>query len=294
MEVGISIPNYDSEATPENLISIAKLADQLGYDSIWVCDHILPSRLFESPYHHIYEPLTVLSFLAPIAVHVKLGTSILLLPLRNPALVAKTVASLDSLSGGRVILGVGVGGGEDDVLEFAHVGSSFTDRGKKTNEYIRAIKELWASSNPEFQGSYVRFADVVASPKPAQQGGPPIWIGGRSDAALTRAATLGDGWHPNYMSVEELEPRILKLKSMNILSNRFTISVRERVRIVSPGESPPKDAPSSIVGSQSRVAETVSSFSKIGVDHFVCVPLAKGREDLEEQVRRFGEIISIV
>ncbi len=294
MDFGIALPNYGPDATPDNLIRVARLAEDLGYDSIWATDHVLPSSLFESPYNHIYEPLAVLSFLASMTARVNLGTSILVLPLRNPALVAKAVASLDSLSGGRVILGIGVGGGDDDRLEFAHVGSTFSDRGKRANEYIKAMRELWCSSEPKFEGKHVRFADVVASPKPVQPGGPPIWIGGKSDAALARAAALGDGWHPNYMSVEDLEPRLLKLNSMKILSNRFTVSLRERVRIVGEGECPPQGARSSIIGTQSQVAESLGSFSRIGVEHFVCVPLAKGREDLEEQIRRLGKVISTV
>jgi alkanesulfonate monooxygenase SsuD/methylene tetrahydromethanopterin reductase-like flavin-dependent oxidoreductase (luciferase family) len=141
MKFGIALPNYGPQGTPENIRTVAELADRLGYESVWATDHVLPSKLFESPYNHIYEPLTVLSFLASITEKVRLGTSILVLPLRNPAVVAKTVSSLDSLCAGRVILGVGVGGGEDDRLEFQHVGATFSDRGKRTNEYIQAMRE---------------------------------------------------------------------------------------------------------------------------------------------------------
>jgi len=228
MKFGVALPNYGPQGTPENITRIAKLAESLGYDSIWATDHVLPSKLFESPYNHIYEPLTVLSFLASITERVRLGTSILVLPLRNPALVAKTVASLDSLCRGRVILGIGVGAGEDDRLEFQHVGPNFADRGRRTNEYIRAMRELWCSPEPRFTGQYVNFADVAASPKPVQAGGPLIWIGGKSDAALARAAALGDGWHPNYIGAEELGLRLSKLRSLNIKSKRFTVSLRER------------------------------------------------------------------
>jgi probable F420-dependent oxidoreductase len=294
MKFGIALPNYGPEAKPENLISIAKLAEHLGYESIWATDHVLPSSLFESPYNHIYEPLTVLSFLAAITENVMLGTSVLVLPLRNPAVVAKTVASLDSLSRGRVILGIGVGGGEDDRLEFQHVGTNFSDRGKRTNEYIKAIRELWCSTEPRFAGKYVNFVDAAASPKPLQPGGPPIWIGGKSDAALSRAAALGDGWHPNYIGAEELKCGLSKLKSMKIKSTRFTVSVRERVRILKPGEEPLQGSRSSIIGTHGAVLESLQRLSATGVDHFVSVPMATDEKDFVEQVNRFAEVVADV
>ena len=294
MKFGLALPNYGPDANPENLIQSAKLAELLGYDSIWATDHVLPSKLFPSVYQTIYEPLTVLSFLAAITQRVKLGTSILVLPLRNPAVVAKTVASLDVLSHGRVILGVGVGGGEDDRLEFQHVAVNYTDRGKRTNEYISAMRTLWCSPEPEFTGKHANFVDVVAAPKPVQPGGPPIWIGGKSDAALARAAALGDGWHPNYMAAEELRARIAKLRSSRIESTRFTVSLRERVRIVKAGEDPVRSGTSAIVGAPAAARESLKRLAGAGVDYFVSVPIVKDRDDFAEQVNRFAQVAASV
>ena len=290
MKFGLALPNYGPDANPEDLIQSAQLAERLGYDSIWATDHILPSKLFPSVYQTIYEPLTVLSFLAAVTERVKLGTSILVLPLRNPAVVAKTVASLDVLSHGRVILGIGVGGGEDDRLEFQHVGVNYTDRGKRTNEYISAMRALWCSPEPEFVGKYANFAEVVAAPRPVQPGGPPIWIGGKSDAALARAAALGDGWHPNYMAAEELQARIAKLRALRIASTRFTMSLRERVRILKAGEAPPSSGPSAIVGTRVATEERLKRLAGAGVEYFISVPIANGGDDFAEQVSRFAEI----
>ncbi len=291
MKFGIALPNYGPDANAEDLINIAKLAEHLGYDSLWATDHVLPSNLFPSVYQTIYEPLTVLSFLASITERVKLGTSILVLPLRNPAVVAKTVASLDSLSHGRVILGIGVGGGEDDRLEFQHVGANFSNRGKRTNEYISAMRELWCSAEPKFAGKYANFADVVAEPKPVQPSGPPIWVGGKSDAALARAAVLGDGWHPNYIGIEELTCGLSKLRSMRISSTRFIVSLRERVRILRPGEKPPQGGRSSIIGPEAAVVQNLKRLASAGVDHFVCVPIADSQEDFAAQINKFADVI---
>jgi probable F420-dependent oxidoreductase len=290
MKFGIALPNYGPDANPEHLIQIAKLAERLGYDSIWATDHVLPSKLFPSVYQTIYEPLTVLAFLAAITERVKLGTSILVLPLRNPAVVAKTVASLDALSHGRVILGIGVGGGEDDRLEFQHVGANYSDRGKRTDEYISAMRALWCSAEPEFAGKYASFADVVEAPKPVQPGGPPIWIGGKSDAALARAAALGDGWHPNYMAAEQLQARISKLRSSRVTSTRFTFSLRERVRILKAGEEPVPSGPSAIVGTLATARESLKRLADAGLDYFVSVPIVKTGDDFAAQVSRFAEI----
>ena len=172
------------------------------------------------------------------------------------------------------------------------MGSTFSDRGRRTNEYIRAIRELWCSPEPRFEGKYVNFADVVASPRPLQPGGPPIWIGGKSDAALARAAALGDGWHPNYIGTDELRLGLLKLRSMKIRSNRFAVSVRERVRILSLGEEPRQGGRSSIMGTTGEVVEGLKRLSAAGIDHFVSVPMARGQEDFEDQVKRFAEVIA--
>jgi probable F420-dependent oxidoreductase len=292
MKLGIALPNYGPCGTPQNLAVTAKLAENLGYESIWATDHVLPSKLFESVYNHIYEPLTVLAFLASITDRIRLGTSILILPLRNPAVVAKTVASLDSLSGGRMILGIGVGGGEDDRLEFQHVGTNFSDRGKRTDEYIRAMRELWCSPDPRFAGKHVNFADVIASPHSVQPGGPPIWIGGKSDAALARAARIGDGWHPNYIGVEELKTGLAKLGSIGIASKRFTLSLRERFQILKAGEEPLSGGRSSIIGTHDEVRERVRGLSAAGVEHLVAVPLVRNQDEFVEQVNRLAQVMA--
>jgi probable F420-dependent oxidoreductase len=185
-------------------MSLAQRAEELGFSAISISDHIVIPKSFVAPYpyskdHRVafpaecVEQLTTLSFLAAKTSKVKLLTSIMVVPHRNPILAAKMLASLDLLSGGRLIIGAGVGWLEE---EFDALGiPPFRERGQVASEYIRAYRDLWGSEVSSFQGRYVRYSDIVLAPKPMQPH-IPIWIGGESKNAMKRAAELGDGWYP--------------------------------------------------------------------------------------------------
>ena len=170
---------------------LAVRAEELGYDSIWAGDHIS----YRNP---ILDIVVALSTFAAVTERITIGAGIVLLPLRHPSVVAKEFASLDWVSGGRVILGVGVGGeGEKD---FEAVGVPLGERGARTNEAMRALRVLFAEEEASFAGRFFSFEGIRIAPPPAQAGGPPLWVGGRSEAAIRRAATLGDGWIPIFIS----------------------------------------------------------------------------------------------
>ncbi|MBI2878647.1 MAG: LLM class flavin-dependent oxidoreductase [Candidatus Rokubacteria bacterium] len=170
---------------PETLLPLAEQVEALGYESLWAGDHISYTR-------PILDPLTLLASYAARTRRVRLGTCVYLLPLRHPTPVAKAVASLDFLSGGRVVFGVGVGG--EFPKEFEACGVPREERGRRTDEGIEVLRRLWRDSPASFEGKHFRFDGVTIEPKPAQPGGPPILVGGRSDFALRRAGRLGDGW----------------------------------------------------------------------------------------------------
>jgi probable F420-dependent oxidoreductase len=172
---------------------IAQAAEELGYDSIWAGDHVS----FRNPLLDIVVALTTF---ATVTERITLGAGILLLPLRQPSIVAKEFASLDYVSGGRVVLGVGVGGEGDKDYEAA--GVDVHERGARANEAMRALRELFTDGPASFHGRFFSFDGISIEPGPAQPGGPPLWVGGRSDAAIRRAATLGDGWIPIWVSAE--------------------------------------------------------------------------------------------
>src|SRR5215210_466276 len=180
MQFGVALPNFSRLGTREAQVELAREAEALGYDSIWPTDPVMMAKGQEEPYGLILEALVTLAYLAPLTERVKLGASVIVLTQREPVLVAKQAATIDYLSGGRLILGVGAGWNE---REFGYLGASFHDRGRRLEEYIRALRELWTSPDPRLEGQYVRFSDVLFAPRPAQPNGPPIWIGGASAAA---------------------------------------------------------------------------------------------------------------
>jgi probable F420-dependent oxidoreductase len=207
MRYGFTLPGRGPLATPDNLAAIAKRGEELGYHLLLFGDHIVVPRHIASPYPYTetgefpgsasgeaMEQLTVLAFLAGQTRTIRLVTSVIIVPHRNPLVAAKALATLDVLSKGRLIVGVGVGWMRE---EFEALGlPPFDERGAVTDEYIRAFKELWTSDNPSFEGKYCRFSDIAFLPKPVQRPHPPVWVGGESRRALRRAAELGNGWYP--------------------------------------------------------------------------------------------------
>jgi probable F420-dependent oxidoreductase len=199
-------PNADYlgfQATPEGIIQTACKAEELGFDAVLVNDHIIVDgtpRVLSS-WGNTYDPLMVLSYVAARTTRIRLGTSVLIMPYRNPVATAKMIATLDQMSGGRVIAGVGAGWNE---AEFAALGVPFHERGARTTEYLHLWQACWAPDPVAFQGQFFSFAKMYIRPKPLQQPHPPIWIGGSSRAALRRAAAFAQVWQPTAMSVGEL------------------------------------------------------------------------------------------
>jgi probable F420-dependent oxidoreductase len=170
---------------PEEQFALARRVEDLGYDSLWTGDHIA----FHNP---LYESLTLLATYAAITRRVKLGTAVYLLALRHPTVAAKITSTLDVLSGGRLIFGVGVGG--ENPKEFEACGVPHNERGARVTEGIEVVRTLWRDAPAGFKGRFTQFEGVSIDPKPVQKPTPPIWVGGRSDAALRRAGRQGDGW----------------------------------------------------------------------------------------------------
>jgi probable F420-dependent oxidoreductase len=177
--------------------------ERLGFDTLLFRDHVL----WHSP---VLDPFTALAAFAARTNRVRLGTGVLLLPLRHPTLVAKAIASLDFLSNGRAILGVGVGG--EFRQEYDACGVAIRERGRRADEALRAIKELWVNSPATFRGTFYQFEAVVMEPRPLQLPHPPIWVGGRSEAALTRAGKLGDGWLAYFVTPERFRTSLEKAR----------------------------------------------------------------------------------
>ena len=207
MKYGFTMPGRGPLATPERLGIIASKGEEFGFDALLTGDHILVPKNISSPYPYTeggefpgsssgesMEQITLLSYIAGQTSKIRLVTSVLIVPHRNPLIAAKSLATLDVLSGGRLVVGVGVGWMRE---EFEALGlPPFEERGAVTDEYIRAFKVLWTEDDPHFEGKYISFDDITFLPKPVQKPHPPIWVGGESRPALRRAAELADGWYP--------------------------------------------------------------------------------------------------
>ena len=206
MELGIRLPTQGNMAAPGDIAAMARRGEELGFSILSIPDHVVIPRSIDSTYPYsesgafgwrsgdCLEQLTTLGFLAGQTASMRLLTSVMVLPHRHPVLTAKILATIDVLSGGRLIVGCGVGWmrEEFEVLD----APPFDERGAVGDEYIRAFRELWTSDTPSFQGEYCNFSGITFEPKPVQKPHPPIWIGGESPAALRRAGRLGDGWYP--------------------------------------------------------------------------------------------------
>jgi probable F420-dependent oxidoreductase len=197
VKIGVCSANSGPYATPARLRSVAELCEATGVESIWVSEHLVlsdprtpPSPM--DPEDPILDPVTSLAFLAGITSSVRLGTGVIVLPLRNPLVLAKALATVDVVSQGRLIVGLGAGYVE---REFAAIGVPFTDRGTRFEEYLAAMRSIWTEPHPSFSGRYVAFDQVQAHPHPVQDPHPPIVLGGYAPAVLRRAIREADGWY---------------------------------------------------------------------------------------------------
>lgn len=300
MDLGLHLAASGPEAQPEQLLRFVRRAEELGFFCVTVADHIVIPKKIASPYpytldgkypgagHHL-EQLTVMSFLAGATRRIRFVASVMIAPYRHPVVVAKMLSTLDFLSHGRVILGLGVGWLRE---EFAAVGAPpFEDRGRVTDEYIRALKELWTKDNPAFEGSYYKFSRLTFLPKPVQKPHIPIWIGGHSRRALRRAAELGDGWHPiGGVPTIPLEPEDLK-KQLNILAGYASAVGRDprQIRVAFKASLFDRESESRkgqrrrFTGSTEQMAADARDYQKAGVD---CLILDVRTREPEQTLER--------
>jgi probable F420-dependent oxidoreductase len=222
VDFGANIFGVGALADPGPLADVARFAEDLGYHSVFVADHVVMPRKLGSKYPYSrdggfpydpdqnwLDPMVALGYLAGRTTTIRLGTSITVVPMRHPIITAKQIATADHLSGGRVIFGVGVGWMAE---EFALLGASFHDRGRRMDEYLRLMKTLWTEKNPTFAGQYFQVSDCAITPQPAQKPHVPLWVGGDSPVALRRAARLGDAWHSAGTSLAELPAKLAMLR----------------------------------------------------------------------------------
>jgi probable F420-dependent oxidoreductase len=278
MDVGLFVPLGNGNATPEIVRAVGREAEERGFESIWVPEHVVLFDEYASSYPYsadgafpggsdsgMIEPLTALTYLAAVTDRIRLGTGICLVPQRNPVYTAKAVTDLDSLSGGRVEFGVGVGWLRE---EFEALGVPFDRRGRRTDEHLAVMRSLWCDEVSEFHGELYDLPPCRMYPKPVQSPHPPIHIGGESDAAMRRVARLGQGWFSFDRLPADLPEPLERLDRALAAEGRsredVTLSVSPYFHATTP--------------------EMVAQYADLGVDRLIVLCLAFDLDTLRSQL----------
>ena len=290
MKFGVCLPNFGNLTSSEILLKTAEMSEELEYDSVWSTDHILVPKKYEKPYGRLVDCLATLTFIASSTKTIKLGTSVLVLPLRNPIVVAKQTAALDFLTDGRLIVGIGTGWMED---EFNFLGRSFKKRRALTDEGIKILRTLWREEKlSSYKGEFLSFEDAVFEPKPSQKNGPQIWIGGNSTDAIGRAARLGDGWHPFGQTPEQIEKKT-KVLARKAKNRKVTVSCRLQIIVGRDAAPTFKDARGmdryQMSGSSAKLGKAVEKFEEAGVSHLICSFGASTKSELFDWLKSFAK-----
>ena len=215
MQFGIMLPHYRHVASTENIKKVSQEAEKMGFSSLWITDRtiIFPGEDQDKFGTNFYDPFATLAYVAAITDNILLGESVIVVPYRNPFMLARMTATIDVLSNGRHIFGVGVSGGTGYTKdEFRLIKASMENRGRMTDEAIEVMIELWTNENPSFIGSFWEFENFYFEPKPLQKPYPPIWIGGNRPAGLKRTLKYGDAWHPSTIDLVTLEAGVKYLR----------------------------------------------------------------------------------
>ncbi|GIU85150.1 MAG: LLM class F420-dependent oxidoreductase [Acidimicrobiales bacterium] len=289
MKFGIAFANVGPFARPEAAVALARAAEAHGFESLWTVEHVVVPRGYSSRYPYdpsgrmpapddfpLPDPLVWLSFVAAQTTNLRLATGILILPQRNPVITAKEVATLDVLSGGRVILGVGVGWLRE---EFEVLGASFESRGRRTDEYVAAMRALWTEDYARFDGTFVSFGEVAMAPKPPR-GSVPIVIGGHTDAAARRAGRIGDGFFPGRGRDDELRRLLEVMRTSAEKAGRDP----ETIEVTVSGQS---------VLASSDAKAAIEQLANSGVDRIVVPPPTFDASGVDEALERLAGTLGV-
>jgi len=312
MRYGFYLPTRGPTATRDGILALAREGERLGLHSAMIADHIVFPVESQSPYPYTVdgkhpsagdalETFSILGVVAGATERLRLVTSVLVLPYRNPVLTAKMVASLDVLSGGRVTLGVGTGWLQE---EFAALGSpDFAARGAVTDEWIAIFKQLWSQSPATFDGRFCRYADIRCEPFPVQKPHPPIWVGGHSRAALRRTARHGDGWHPvgaiaaSPLPPQEMRAHLDTLKRLTDDAARdfSALTISYKAPLYDTSLPLPDGSRRPFAGNPEEIAADIRTFAVIGVHELIFDFRGQSIAASTERLQHFAaEIIPLV
>ncbi len=309
MRYGFYLPTRGQTASPESLETLVARAEALGFSSVVIADHIVFPVTIKSKYPYTVsgafpgqgdalEQLSLMAFVAGKSRTLRLISSVMILPHRNPVVTAKMLATIDVLSRGRVTVGVGVGWLRE---EFEALGApDFDRRGAVSDEYLRIFKALWTQDPASYHGEFYRFDSVRCLPHPAQKPHPPIWVGGHSKAALRRVARLGDGWHPVGanpavpLRPPELRASLDDLRRLTDAERRdfSTLTISYKAPIYDPGQGVDGGAERRpFSGSQQAIADDIGTFAGLGVSELIFDFRSESLAESLERMERFAPLI---
>ena len=270
MQLGIHLPHAGEQATPELIRRHAVRAEDLGLSDVWVSEHIVVPRATFPRSPLFYDPVLSLTWAAAVTERVRLGTSVLVLPMRHPLPLAKELATLQNLSGGRLILGAGVGWLE---AEFAALGVPFHQRGRRTDEGVAMMRAVWTQDPVTFRSKWIAAEITEMTMRPLPIRPIPIWFGARSEAAYQRTVRIGDGWHGSQLTLAQAAPVIKRLRSKRP-EPEFTISMRTHWNGMDLGE----------------LRERIAAYAEIGVQHILVAPVNREVDDWDEVIEGVGRL----
>ena len=288
MDYGICLPNFRAGSSPEGIDAAAEVAERLSWSTCWTTDHVLVDRANTDDYGRIYEAILTLAWVAGRHAKIRLGTSVIVVPPRNAVLLAKELATLDDLSGGRAIAGVGVGWNRK---EFGNLGmpERFHVRGAYLDETIRLWRHLWSGSTEQFEGRFHLFDDFVFEPLPPQGAGLPIYIGGGSKPALERAGRLGDAYHASAVGPAKFGERAEVVRAAAEAAGRPAPALTARVRV---RFDEAKGEGYAMRGTPEEIAAEVRTWADMGVSHLALWMGPRDPEGVVAAAERFAREVA--
>jgi probable F420-dependent oxidoreductase len=261
---GLILPSKRPGANPEAILATALTAERLGWRTLWADDHILVDRTDPAIYRHIYELLTTMAWLGGQTSRIRLGTSVIVVPQRNAVITAKELATIDALTGGRVVAGVGIG---NYAGEYRNLGAAdrFRVRGAFLDETIRLWRHLWSGSEAPFHGRFHDIPSAVMSPLPAQGAALPILVGGRSDHGVERAGRVGDGYHLSQNGPAGMAARLPRLRAAAEAAGRPVPPISARAQVYF-GAPPEGATAAAIHGTPEEMGRVVDAWLAVGLD----------------------------
>lgn len=284
MRYGVAIPQANQFAEPAAIRAMAHAIEELGFDSLWVSDHVIVLEGSSYIPENMDEPLATLAFVAAETRHITIGTSVLIVPYRDPVFTAKFLSTVDVLSSGRLVVGVGAGW---LVEEFAALSVPFEERGPRTDEYLRVFRNLWETQTSSFDGRWKQYTNMRMFPKaaPSRRGTIPIWVGGDGEPSIRRAAELGDGWHPINLSPEQLRDGVKRYHELCEKFGRQPGPVC--LRHMPGGRTAPSGPRQLLTGSADEQAADIRAWAEAGLDELMLSLPARSVDELLSTLRRF-------